>query len=97
MVDKLGPYLSTLRILRDLGPLKVLPGHGPILADLGAVANEYLRHREARLQQVRDALAAGDTTAEQVVERVYTDVDRSVWPAATMSVRAQLEYLDSSP
>ncbi|GAA1699220.1 MBL fold metallo-hydrolase [Fodinicola feengrottensis] len=97
VVDKLGPYLSTLRILRDLGPLKVLPGHGPILADLGAVANEYLRHREARLQQVRDALAAGDTTAEQVVERVYTDVDRSVWPAATMSVRAQLEYLDSSP
>jgi glyoxylase-like metal-dependent hydrolase (beta-lactamase superfamily II) len=97
VVDKLGPYLSTLRLLKDLGPLKVLPGHGPMLPNLGAVAGFYLEHREERLQQVRDALAAGDTTAEQVVERVYADVDRSVWPAATMSVRAQLEYLAGSP
>ncbi|WP_163512302.1 MBL fold metallo-hydrolase [Fodinicola acaciae] len=97
VVDKLGPYLSTLRVLRDLGPLEVLPGHGPTLPDLQAVAGDYLRHREERLQQVRDALAAGDTTAEQVVERVYAEVDRSVWPAATASVRAQLEYLRGLP
>ncbi len=97
VVARLGPYLSTLRVLQDLGPLKVMPGHGPILPDLGVVAGDYLRHREERLQQVRDALAAGDTTAEQVVERVYADVDRAVWPAATMSVRAQLEYLAGSP
>jgi hypothetical protein len=28
-----------------------------------------------------------------VVERVYADVDRVVWPAAELSVRAQLDYL----
>jgi hypothetical protein len=28
-----------------------------------------------------------------VVERVYADVDRALWPAAEASVRAQLEYL----
>jgi hypothetical protein len=27
------------------------------------------------------------------VARVYADVDRSVWPAAEQSVRAQLDYL----
>jgi hypothetical protein len=27
------------------------------------------------------------------VARVYADVDRSVWPAAQQSVRAQLDYL----
>jgi hypothetical protein len=28
-----------------------------------------------------------------VVERVYVDVDRSLWPVAESSVAAQLEYL----
>jgi Beta-lactamase associated winged helix domain len=27
------------------------------------------------------------------VARVYAEVDRSVWPAAEQSVRAQLDYL----
>jgi Beta-lactamase associated winged helix domain len=29
------------------------------------------------------------------VARVYADVDRSLWPAAEQSVRAQLEYLEA--
>jgi hypothetical protein len=28
-----------------------------------------------------------------VVEHVYADVDRALWPAAELSVRAQLAYL----
>ena len=53
----------------------------------------YRRHRHERLDQVRAALAAGDRTPSEVVARVYADVDRSLWPAAEQSVRAQLEYL----
>ena len=34
-----------------------------------------------------------DKDADGVVARVYADVDRSVWPAARMSVLAQMEYL----
>jgi hypothetical protein len=30
-----------------------------------------------------------------VVARVYAGIDRSVWPAAEQSVRAQLDYLES--
>ncbi len=86
-------YLASLRRLRALDGLSVLPGHGPELADAGAVAAYYLRHREQRLAQVRAAVTAGAGTAEQVVETVYADVDRSLWPAATLSVRAQLDYL----
>jgi glyoxylase-like metal-dependent hydrolase (beta-lactamase superfamily II) len=89
----LGEYLTSLRLLAGAGPVPVLPGHGPALADCASAAIYYLRHREARLDQVRDALAAGATTAEEVVERVYADVERSLWPAATWSVRAQLAYL----
>jgi hypothetical protein len=57
------------------------------------VVRHYLRHRRERLDQVREAVAAGALTVRDVVERVYADVPRAVWPAAELSVRAQLEYL----
>lgn len=86
-------YLVSLQRLRDLGDLAVLPGHGPELPHAGAAAQHYLDHREQRLGQVREAVEAGALTAREVVERVYADVDRVLWPAAEMSVRAQLDYL----
>ena len=89
----LADYLESLRRLRELGDLAVLPGHGPELPSAGEAASYYLAHREGRLEQVRAALEAGATSAREIVEVVYADVDRSVWFAAEMSVRAQLEYL----
>lgn len=89
----LGEYLESLRRLQDLGELTVLPGHGPELPSAGEAAAMYLAHREQRLEQVRAAVAAGATSPERVVEVVYADVDRGLWPAATLSVRAQLAYL----
>jgi glyoxylase-like metal-dependent hydrolase (beta-lactamase superfamily II) len=90
---RLGDYLESLRRLREYGDATVLPGHGPELPAAGAAADAYLTHREQRLRSVRQALADGAGTAEDVVERVYADVDRALWPAAELSVRAQLEYL----
>jgi glyoxylase-like metal-dependent hydrolase (beta-lactamase superfamily II)/8-oxo-dGTP pyrophosphatase MutT (NUDIX family) len=93
---RLGDYLGSLRRLAELPDgLAVLPGHGPELPDAGAVVREYLAHREQRLEQVREALRqlGPDATPRQVVELVYADVDRALWPAAEWSVRAQLDYL----
>jgi glyoxylase-like metal-dependent hydrolase (beta-lactamase superfamily II) len=84
----LADYLASLRRLRELGDLAVLPGHGPELPSAGVAAQEYLAHREARLEQVRAAVQAGATDAESVVRTVYADVDPALWPAATLSVRA---------
>lgn len=91
----LASYLESLRRLRGLGARTVLPGHGPELANLDAVASGYLAHREQRLAEVRSALArlGEDATARQVVEQVYTDVDEKLWDAAEWSVQAQLNYL----
>ena len=92
----LGPYLGSLRRLAELDPdTTVLPGHGPELPDAATAARAYLEHREQRLDQVRDALATlGPAVgARQVVEAVYADVDSALWPAAELSVRAQLDYL----
>ncbi|GHA96840.1 MBL fold metallo-hydrolase [Streptomyces termitum] len=94
---RLGAYLDSLRRLRSLtvddGVHTVLPGHGPVLEDARGALEFYLAHRAARLAQVEAAAADGHLTAPEVVAHVYADVDRSLWPAAELSVRAQLEYL----
>jgi glyoxylase-like metal-dependent hydrolase (beta-lactamase superfamily II) len=89
----LAEYLTSLRRLAALGALPVLPGHGPVLPNCASAARHYLAHRQLRLEQVRDAVAAGATTPRAVVEIVYADVDRAVWPAAELTVEAQLAYL----
>jgi glyoxylase-like metal-dependent hydrolase (beta-lactamase superfamily II) len=90
---RMGPYLESLRRLRSMTGVRVLPGHGPLRQDAGTAAGEYLAHREQRLDQVRAALAAGASTPMEVVEIVYADVDRALWSAAEASVRAQLDHL----
>ena len=90
----LGDYLGSLALLCAYDGVPALPGHGPALADCAVAARFYLAHRKARLDQVRQVVADGAASAAQVVERVYADVDRSIWPAAEWSVRAQLAYLD---
>jgi glyoxylase-like metal-dependent hydrolase (beta-lactamase superfamily II) len=98
---ELAAYLATLeRIAHLTGDGEVtaiLPGHGPVVPDAAAMVAFYRTHRAERLEQVRQALVDGAGTApdvvQAVVERVYADVSREVWPAAAMSVAAQLDYL----
>jgi glyoxylase-like metal-dependent hydrolase (beta-lactamase superfamily II) len=94
---RLGDYLDSLRRLRSLtaddGVHTVLPGHGPVLDDAQGAVEFYLAHRAHRLAQVETAVEDGYRTPGEVVAHVYADVDRSLWPAAELSVRAQLEYL----
>jgi glyoxylase-like metal-dependent hydrolase (beta-lactamase superfamily II) len=90
----LGPYLDSLQRLSSMsGVERLLPGHGPVIDDPAGVLAFYLRHRQERLDQVRAAVAAGAVTPQDVVERVYADVDPVLWPAAERSVQAQLNYL----
>ncbi|MFD3498750.1 MBL fold metallo-hydrolase [Streptomyces sp. NPDC058676] len=95
---RLGDYLDSLRRLRSLtvddGVHTVLPGHGPVLEDAQGVVEYYLAHRAHRLAQVETAVENGYSTPSEVVAHVYADVERSLWPAAELSVRAQMEYLE---
>jgi glyoxylase-like metal-dependent hydrolase (beta-lactamase superfamily II) len=97
----LGDYLDSLRRLRAFAEKRAIqaiwPGHGPVLTEALPALEHYLTHRAERLDQVRAAVAAGMTRPADVVRRVYTDVDRALWPAAELSVRAQLDYLGAAP
>jgi glyoxylase-like metal-dependent hydrolase (beta-lactamase superfamily II) len=94
---KLADYLETLGKLRTVvdthGVRVVLPGHGPTRDDPAGLIAQYTTHREARLAQVRAAVAGGATTADEVIAIVYPDIDEGVRFAARWTVLAQLAYL----
>lgn len=91
-------YLASLQRLRDLvdaaGLTRILPGHGPVLDKPGSVLDDYLAHRLARLREVAEVHASGVTDPARIVQIVYADVPREVWPAAELTVRAQVDYLN---
>ncbi len=93
----LGDYLNSLIRLRDLvdsGNIRaLLPAHGPVCTDPLRKLNSYIQHREERLGQIRDAVAAGADTLAEIVDRVYADVDPALRAATEASVRAQVRYL----
>jgi len=94
----LGDYFVSLTRMESLVRAErvkeILPGHGPVVGSPAERLAFYRAHRLERLQQVRQAVQAGDRTPQEVVARVYADVDPAVWPAAEQSVAAQLEYLE---
>jgi glyoxylase-like metal-dependent hydrolase (beta-lactamase superfamily II) len=94
---RLSDYLDSLDRLRALadsaGLTALLPGHGPVVPDPIGTLDYYIAHRKQRLAEVIEALNAGDRTPDQIVARVYADVDRALWPFAQWSVRAALGYL----
>ena len=98
---ELAAYLASLERIEELTGsgevLRILPGHGPQRTDAAAVVQHYRQHRAERLAQVRAAVAQGAVFPRSVVELVYADVPREVWPAAELSVRAQLDYLGLHP
>jgi glyoxylase-like metal-dependent hydrolase (beta-lactamase superfamily II) len=87
-------YLDTLEKLLSLKPDRICPGHGPAIDDPETKLREYIEHRLEREREVLEAVRAGARTVEQVVERVYADTPRALWPAAGMSVLSHLLKLE---
>jgi glyoxylase-like metal-dependent hydrolase (beta-lactamase superfamily II) len=91
----MGEYFASLERLRGLALDRIFPGHGPVIADPKAVIEEYIEHRHMRERQVVDGLSAAGrpVTPEELVARIYADVDPVLHPVAAMSVRAHLAKL----
>jgi glyoxylase-like metal-dependent hydrolase (beta-lactamase superfamily II) len=89
-------YQRTLHRLRDdYGDAAVIyGGHGPEIADARAKIDEYIAHRERREAEIIAALASGAATIPALVETIYRDVNRRLWPAAARQVLAYLIALE---
>jgi len=98
---ELSAYLQSLQDIETMTTSRevtqILPGHGPPLPDAAAIVRYYLDHRSQRLDQVRAAVAITGANPDAVVEMVYADVPRHLWPVARFSVLAQLDYLRTHP
>jgi len=86
-------YLASLRLVRDLAPRRLLPGHGPIVDDPIGLIDEYIAHREQREQQILKAMLDGARTVDDIVTHVYPDLAESLRETAADSVRAHLRKL----
>ncbi|ASR34648.1 MBL fold metallo-hydrolase [Prauserella marina] len=56
-------FLSSLRLMKELPDMRMLPAHGPVSPSVHARADELLAHHETRLAEMGDTVAAGAGTA----------------------------------
>lgn len=89
-------YQRTLHRLRDgYGDASVIyGGHGPEIHTARAKIDEYITHRERREAQILAVLAHVPATIPAMVETIYRDIDRRLWPAAARQILAYLIALE---
>jgi glyoxylase-like metal-dependent hydrolase (beta-lactamase superfamily II) len=88
-------YLRSLKVMQDLDPRTIYPGHGPVVFRARDKLQEYVEHRAERQRQVLSALGAGARTVEEIVREIYAGYPPEVLPLAGRSVLAHLLKLES--
>ena len=88
-------YIQSLEKLKDYDIEKIAPGHGELLENPHEVADWIINHRLEREKKVFQALReASKGTPDSLVEKVYDDVDSSLFPIAKASLLAHLIKLE---
>lgn len=100
--EALGEYLASLDRLAQIGPARMLPGHGPEHGDVQPVVRAYQQHRQQRLSQIRGYLEdhhldPRGADPRTVAHSVYAGIPADLFDAATVSVRTQLAFLVDPP
>jgi glyoxylase-like metal-dependent hydrolase (beta-lactamase superfamily II) len=90
-------YLAALERLLELDLEVICPGHGPLVWDPHARVKHYIAHRLERERKVLDAIEAGATTNDEILERAWDDAPIATVPmlraAAAATLEAHLEKL----
>jgi glyoxylase-like metal-dependent hydrolase (beta-lactamase superfamily II) len=87
-------YLDALQRLRAMDLRAICPGHGPVVLDPAAKLDEYVAHRLDRERRLVAALGHGLRTADELIDRVWSDAPAALRPAATVTLAAHLDKLD---
>lgn len=87
----MGAYLASLRLLLTHELDWLAPGHGFLVGNPREAIQSLVRHRLGREERVVAALqAVGPASADQLLDRVYADVDPRLHSIAIDSLRAHL-------
>ncbi|MBU1375955.1 MAG: MBL fold metallo-hydrolase [Alphaproteobacteria bacterium] len=86
-------YLASLNDIRGRRFDVLWPTHGPPIRDADAFIAAYIDHRQERVDQILAALKSGPARINQLVPRLYADVDARLHPAAARSMLAAMIHL----
>ena len=97
--NPLSDFLGSLRKVRDLPDLRLLPAHGPVAPSSHARVEELLSHHDTRLEQCRDHVDPAGSSAYDVArrltwtrhERAFDELD---WFNAAMASMETMVHLD---
>lgn len=86
-------YFQTLEHIIQLKPNVLLPSHGEAQKSVG-VLKKTLKHRIQREKQVLHLHQKG-LSPEQMVEQIYRQVDRRLWPLALENIKSHLKKIQN--
>jgi glyoxylase-like metal-dependent hydrolase (beta-lactamase superfamily II) len=66
----LGAFIDSLRMVRSMPDMRMLPAHGPVTDSVHARIDELLAHHEERLQLCVDVVEAGIVSAYEVARQL---------------------------
>lgn len=87
-------YLDSLRMVRELAPVLICPGHGPWITDPAAKVEEYLEHRLMRERNLVAALDRGLRGRDVLIDEVWHDAPPEVRYFTALVLEAHLEKLE---
>lgn len=89
----MGDYLDSLERIKARKFDRIWPTHGPCIDQVDEFVGAYIDHRLARETQIMGALNEGLTNIMDIVEKLYVDIDKRLYPAAAHSVLSHLIHM----
>jgi len=83
-------FMESCRLLQKKDFKMFLPGHGGPVNEPKSRLNYLINHRLEREAQIRTTIKTAPLSAVEITPLIYTDVDKSLIPAATRNVFAHL-------
>lgn len=94
--EDLYDYMKSLRLILDIKPCTIYPGHGNIINDPIPKIEYYINHRNQREQQILNVLEYNrdkQLTEMDLVREIYKDIPENLHKAAAINVNLHLKKL----
>jgi len=89
----MGNYFRSTHLMISFNPSVIIPAHGNPNYKPVELLQTYIQHRLIRENAILEAYKAGKTTPSEIVEVVYKDVSKELWPVAQGNVILHLKKL----
>lgn len=91
--ESLVDFMKSLDRLKSLAPIRIYPGHGPMVDDAMKIIDQYIWHRKEREREIMSLITESPMDSQSIVSKIYKDYPQSVQNAALKSTILHLEKL----